>query len=42
MTGPDRTTGRKLLWFFALWLAGVGVLGSVAFVLRSLLAMAAR
>lgn len=40
MAGPERPAGRKLLWFLALWLAGVGVLGAVAFVLRSALKLA--
>jgi hypothetical protein len=29
--------GRRLLWFFALYLAGVAVVGAVAFGLRALL-----
>jgi len=31
---PARGIGRRLVWFAALWLAGVGSLALLAFVLR--------
>jgi hypothetical protein len=31
----DRPVLVRLAWFFGLWLAGVGVVGLVGFVLRS-------
>jgi hypothetical protein len=37
-TGPeDRPLSRRLLWFVGLWLAGVGVVGLLAWVIRSVL-----
>lgn len=36
---PDTTPlGRRLLWFAALWLAGVGTVAAVAYLLRLWLA----
>jgi hypothetical protein len=29
--------GRRLLWFVALWVAGVATVGAVAFLLRAML-----
>lgn len=37
MTPPDpapRSLTRRLIWFVALWIAGVGTVALVAFVLR--------
>lgn len=34
---PPRPTGRKLLWFAALWLSGLVVTAGVAYLLRSAL-----
>lgn len=31
---PQRPLARRLLWFVALWLLGVGCVGTVAYVLR--------
>ncbi|WP_321394863.1 DUF2474 family protein [Emcibacter sp.] len=31
---PQVATGRKLLWFVGLWLAGVAVLGIIAYGIR--------
>ena len=31
---PTAPLGRRLLWFAALWLAGVGSVAIVAFILR--------
>ena len=40
MAADQQTTSlaRRLLWFAALWLAGVGSLAAVAFILRLWLA----
>jgi hypothetical protein len=35
---PD-TLGRRLVWFAALWLAGLGVTAAVAYGMRALLFM---
>jgi hypothetical protein len=35
--GPQRPLYTRLLWFAALWLGGVVVLGAVALLLRSLI-----
>ncbi|TDH62084.1 DUF2474 family protein [Dankookia rubra] len=32
-----RRLGSRLLWFVALWVAGVAAVGAVAFLLRSVL-----
>ena len=34
---PRRPLAQRLLWFVALWVAGVGMLAVVAFILRLLL-----
>jgi hypothetical protein len=34
-----RERSRRLLWFFVLWLAGVGVLATLAFVTKLLLGL---
>ena len=31
---PTRPLAQRLLWFAALWLAGVGSVGAIAFILR--------
>jgi len=31
---PQRPLGQRLLWFAALWLAGVGTVALISFVLR--------
>ena len=36
-SGRGRRLGSRLLWFAALWLAGVLVLGAVAMLIRSVL-----
>jgi hypothetical protein len=35
--GNQRALGSRLLWFAALWLAGVIAVGAVAFLIRSVL-----
>jgi ABC-type protease/lipase transport system fused ATPase/permease subunit len=35
--GPQRPLYMRLLWFVALWLGGVAVVGAVALLLRSLI-----
>ena len=32
--GSDGSTGRKLLWFAGLWLAGVGTLAVIGYGIR--------
>lgn len=40
MASPSRPDRHKILWFLALWLGGVGVLGVFAFTLRGILKLA--
>ena len=35
--GPRHGTARRVLWFVALWAAGVGTVAVAAFLLRGLL-----
>ncbi|MBU2533515.1 MAG: DUF2474 domain-containing protein [Alphaproteobacteria bacterium] len=37
MASEDRGLARKLGWFVLLWLVGVGVVGAVAFIIKSVL-----
>jgi hypothetical protein len=34
---PVPSLGRRLLWFVVLWVAGVAVLGAIAFAIRKTL-----
>jgi len=35
--GPGRRLGSRLLWFAALWIGGVIAVGTIAFLIRSVL-----